>query len=119
MTDRAERAAALLETLAKLPPFTGIVFHGVPGIPELSTARWTRGVTATSRDPRIATENFRTTAIAEIDPNVGLLPTLDGLLARVAELLRHARSLPPVPVTTPGKFVEPLFFADESGQGPR
>lgn len=66
MAEAAEAALAFLRALERLPPYTGVVFHGLPSIPPLSSVRWTRGVTATSRDPRIATENFTVPAIAAI-----------------------------------------------------
>lgn len=164
MVDAAEAALRFLSALEKLPAHTGIVFHGLPFIPQLAPARWTRGVTATSKDPRIATENFSTPAIAAIvsrtgreisafsahpaeqevvlppevvllevactslpdgrpvviveqlaehDPTSGLPPTLNDLITRVNEVLRSAQALEPAPVTTPGKFVEPLFFLDD------
>lgn len=71
MTDAAEKALAFLEALKRLPPFAGIVFHGLPTVPDLTSARWTRGVTATSRDPRIATENFASPVIAAIVSRTG------------------------------------------------
>ena len=160
--DPAEAAAGVLRALQKLPPFTGIVFHGLPSIPDLNRSRWTNGLTATSLDPRIATENFSTPVIAailsrtgreigmfsahpgerevvippeavlhtlavdvapdgatplivieqlaELDPNVSLPPTLQGLVQLVKDTISAASAQPPVTITTPGKFVEPLFF---------
>jgi hypothetical protein len=163
MSDAGERALAFLRALERLPPYTGIVYHGLPAVPALARARWTRGVVATSRDPRIATENFtapviaaivsrsgrdiaafsshpqehevvippevpiqevaRTVApdgrvvviieqLAEVDPDSGLPPTLDGLIHAVDEQLREAHSRAAVEITTPAKFVEQLYFAD-------
>jgi len=163
MADAAEAARRFLSALEKLPAHTGIVFHGLPYIPPLAPARWTRGVTATSKDPRIATENFSSPAIAAIvsrtgreiaafsahpaeqevvlppevvllevarinlpdgrpvviveqlaehDPTSDLPPTLNGLVTLVNDALRSAQALEPAPITTPGKFVEPLFFLD-------
>lgn len=66
MSDTAQAALRFLQALERLPKYTGIVFHGLPSIPRPAPARWTRGVTATRRDPRIATENFSTPAIAAI-----------------------------------------------------
>lgn len=71
MFDPAEAATRFLQALEKLPTHTGIVFHGLPSVPQLAPARWTRGVTATSKDPRIATENFSTPAIAAIVSRTG------------------------------------------------
>ena len=66
MSDAAEAALAFLRALSRLPPYTGVVFHGLPEAPDLASARWTRGVTAMSRDPRIATENFTAPTVAAI-----------------------------------------------------
>jgi hypothetical protein len=163
MNDPGEAALAFLRALSRLPTFTGIVFHGLPAAPDLRAARWTRGVTATSHDPRIATENFSTAVIAAIvsrtgrdisafsmhpheqevvlPPEVALLEvartqasdgrpvlileqlapadaaaslpaTLADLVGEVERRLAAAQAAAPVDVTTPGKFVEPLFFAD-------
>ncbi len=71
MVDAAEAARAFLRALERLPAYTGVVFHGLPAIPRLAPARWTRGVTATSKDPRIATENFSTPAVAAIVSRTG------------------------------------------------
>jgi hypothetical protein len=163
MTDPGEAALALLRALERLPPYTGLVFHGLPDVPALSNARWTSGLTATSRDPRIATENFSTPAVAaivsrsgrdiaafsmqpheqevvlppqvallevgrtatedgrpviiveqlaEIDPEADMPATLEGLIDLVNARLRAAASESPSQITTPGKFVEPLFFVE-------
>jgi hypothetical protein len=66
MTDAGEQALAFLRALARLPPYTGIVFHGLASVPDLSRTRWTRGVIPTSKDARIGTENFRTPIVAAI-----------------------------------------------------
>ncbi len=71
MVDAAEAALRFLRALERLPTYTGIVFHGLHTIPRLAPARWTRGVTATSKDPRIATENFSTPAVAAIVSRTG------------------------------------------------
>ncbi len=71
MSDAGQAALGLLRALERLPTHTGIVYHGLPSIPRLAPARWTRGVTATSRDPRIATENFSTPAVAAIVSRTG------------------------------------------------
>lgn len=164
MSHPADSALAFLRALERLPPYSGIVFHGLPSIPRLAPARWTRGVTATSRDPRIATENFLTPAVAAIvsrtgrditqfsahpteqevvlppeavllevartslpdgrpvviieqlaeqDPSAALPPTLDALVDQVQRMLQSGLDSPDAPVTTRGKFVEPLFFLDE------
>ncbi|WP_295787854.1 hypothetical protein [uncultured Microbacterium sp.] len=164
MVDAAAAALTFLRALERLPAHTGVVFHGLPGIPSLDPARWTRGVTATSRDPRIATENFSTPAVAAIvsrtgrdiasfsanpaeqeivlppevvllevarttlpdgrpvviieqlaeqDPSTSLPPTRDALVDLVRQTLQSAIESADVPITTPGKFVEPLFFLDE------
>ncbi|MEO6956713.1 MAG: hypothetical protein ABI137_08220 [Antricoccus sp.] len=69
--DPAEVALGVLRALEKLPPFTGIVFRGLPTIPEINRARWTNGLTATSLDPRVGTENFTTPVIAAILSRTG------------------------------------------------
>lgn len=66
-----EAALGLLRALEKLPPFTGITFRGMPSIPEISRARFTNGLTATSLDPRVGTENFTTPVIAAILSRTG------------------------------------------------
>lgn len=71
MADAAEAARRFSSALEKLPAHTGIVFLGLPYIPQLAPARWTRGVTATSKDPRIATENLSNPAIAAIVSRTG------------------------------------------------
>lgn len=71
MVDAADAALRFLRALERLPPYTGIVFHGLPTAPRLAPARWTRGVTATSKDPRIATENLSTPAVAAIASRTG------------------------------------------------
>ncbi|WP_270353268.1 hypothetical protein [Microbacterium testaceum] len=164
MTDAAGAALALLRALERLPAYTGVVFHGLPGVPPLKPARWTRGLTATSRDPRIATENFSTPAVAAIvsrtgrniaafaanpaeqeivlppevvllevarislpdgrpvtiieqlaeqDPSASLPSTLEALADQVQQTLQGAWESADVPITTPGKFVEPFFFLDD------
>ncbi|MCY1715529.1 hypothetical protein OVA26_01055 [Microbacterium sp. SL62] len=165
MVDAADAALRFLRALKRLPTYTGIVFHGLPTGSGLSSARWTHGVTATSNDPHIATENFWTLAVAAIvsrtgrdiaafsahpaeqeillspevvllevartalpdgrpvviveqlaesDPSASLPPTLDELVSHVQQLLRASLESPPAPVTTPGEFVEPLFFLDDA-----
>ncbi|WP_144784100.1 hypothetical protein [Microbacterium sp. BH-3-3-3] len=71
MSDTAQTALRFLRALERLPRYSGIVFHGLPSIPRLASARWTRGVTATSADPRIATENFSTPVVAAIVSRTG------------------------------------------------
>lgn len=58
-----ERLAAFLRGLAELPPFIGVTYRG--SLPENTFRRRaqvvvTQGITATSIDPRIATENGAT-----------------------------------------------------------
>lgn len=50
--------------------------------------------------------------LAEHDPTSDLPPTLNDLVTLVNDALRSAQALEPAPITTPGKFVEPLFFLD-------
>ena len=163
--DGGDAALALLRALEKLPPFTGIVFHGLPTMPDLSAPRWTRGLTATSLDPRVATENFSSPIVAaivsrtgraltafsahpgqqevvlppevvlrtvgletgpdgrtplvvieqlaELDPKANLPATLEGLVQEVKARLRDAMALPPVEISSPGKFTERFYFLDE------
>lgn len=56
----------LLETLQELPPFQDVVFRGWNDSPRWSSGAGTfvtTGLNATSRDPRVATENFTTTGL--------------------------------------------------------
>ena len=54
-----EAAVRLLQALAKLPARPGLVFRGRPeGVARLEGTVVTDGLVATSRDIRIATENF-------------------------------------------------------------
>lgn len=128
MTDPGEAALAFLRALERLPPYTGIVFHGLPSIPSLSSARWTRGVTAASKDARIATENFSTPVVAAIASRTGrdisafsahlgeqevVLPpgvvllevartvTADGMPVVIVEQLAEPRSIEDLPPTLP------------------
>lgn len=69
--DIGERVLGFVRALSRLPPHTGIVFHGLPEMPNIPHSRKTRGITATSIDPRIATENFTTPVIAAIISRTG------------------------------------------------
>ncbi|MDT0116207.1 hypothetical protein Q9R20_04305 [Microbacterium sp. PRF11] len=51
--------------------------------------------------------------LAEQDPSAALPPTLDALVDQVQRMLQSGLDSPDAPVTTRGKFVEPLFFLDE------
>lgn len=51
--------------------------------------------------------------LAEHDPTSDLPPTLNDLVPLVNDVERSAQALEPAPVTTPGRFVEPLFFLDD------
>ncbi|MFC6341384.1 TNT domain-containing protein [Nocardioides hankookensis] len=55
-----QRFVDFLNGLDKLPPWTGLSFRGLPPgpFPEEGATILAQGVTATSRDPRVATENF-------------------------------------------------------------
>ena len=116
--DAGQAALGFLRALEKLPPYTGIVFHGLPAIPDIVCAKWTDGVTATSHDPRIATD-FTSDGVtplvvieqlAELDPGVSLPPTLEGLLEMVRGLIVEAESRSPVDISSPAKFTEQLHF---------
>lgn len=161
--DAGEAALAFLRALEKLPPVTDIVFHGLPAVPDLRSPRWTRGLTATSRDVRVATENFTSPVIAaivsrsgrdllffsahpaerevvlppevvlqtvavdaaddgtplviieqlgEADPKAGLPATLPALIDEAKARIAAAVASPTVEVVSPGKFTEPLYFAE-------
>lgn len=66
--------AAMLATLEQLPPHEGIVFRGCEA---RSHERWagrahvTESLLSTSRDPRVATENFTTDAVYAILSRAG------------------------------------------------
>ncbi|MBS2936202.1 hypothetical protein KDN32_00420 [Nocardioides sp. J2M5] len=66
--------AAMLATLEQLPPHEGIVFRGCEA---RSHERWagrahvTESLLPTSRDPRVATENFTTDAVYAILSRTG------------------------------------------------
>ncbi len=63
----AERALRALQALEKLPPLPGLVFRGRPeGLSPLPGTTATVGLVATSRDVRIATENFATPGLYAI-----------------------------------------------------
>lgn len=75
MTDSpASKAETILDSLLQLPPFQDVVFRGWNG-----TDRWssgagsfvTTGLTPTSRDPRVASENFTTTGLYAIASRTG------------------------------------------------
>lgn len=51
--------------------------------------------------------------LAEHDPTSDLPPTLNDLVTLVNDVERSAQALEPAPVTTPGRFVVPLFFLDD------
>lgn len=94
----AERALQLLRALEKLPPLPGLVFRGRPeGVPPLLGTVVTQGLTATSRDIRVATENF----------------TSGGLYAIVTRTARDVSPLSADPaaaeqVLLPGAMLKPL-----------
>jgi hypothetical protein len=71
---QAPDLAAMLATLEQLPPHEGIVFRGCEA---RSHERWagraqvTEQLLSTSRDPRVATENFSTEAVYAILSRAG------------------------------------------------
>lgn len=73
MTDPVgEQAAWTAEELEKLPPFRGLTFRGVPLEAKLEAgALETTVATVTSRDPRIATENFTLPRLLAIATRTG------------------------------------------------
>ncbi len=124
MSDAGQAALSFLRALERLPTHTGIVFHGLPSIPRLSPARWTRGVTATSKDPRIATENFSTAAVAAIVSRTGRdigqfsahPAEQEIVLPPEAVLLEVARTS--LPDGRPVVIIEQLAEQDSSGSLP-
>ncbi|GAB3127775.1 hypothetical protein GCM10027056_27860 [Glaciibacter psychrotolerans] len=60
-----------LQTMEKFPPSPGLVFHGLPAGATASAAGTLRGIVATSRNPRVATENFTTPVVACIVTRTG------------------------------------------------
>ena len=71
---RTPDLAAMLATLEALPPHEGVVFRGCEA---RSHERWqgrahvTESLVSTSRDPRVATENFTTEAVYAILSRAG------------------------------------------------
>lgn len=152
----------ILAAFSKLPPVAGVSFHG--GDDDAAGEGGTlAGVLATSRSPRVASENFSTSVLYclvtvsgrdltqlsrhEVEQEIVLLPgttllglgsiqaeglrlvmleeldverepseartsgdALDQLFATVSAAVATARAEPPVPVTSPGKFVAPIPF---------
>lgn len=52
--------------------------------------------------------------LAEQDELAALPATLDALVTQVQQMLQSGLQSPGVPITTRGKFVEPLFLLDEA-----
>lgn len=102
-----ERALQLLRALQKLPPLPGLVFRGRPdGVTPLLGTVVTQGLVATSRDIRVATENF----------------TCGGLYAIVTRTARDIAPLSADPaaaeqVLLPGAMVKPLVVGRISPPG--
>lgn len=72
MSTPGERVAAMLAALEKLPPYRGLTFRGLPaGVEPPEGTVVTHLLTATSRDPRVATENFAHPAVAAILSHLG------------------------------------------------
>lgn len=65
MTSSAEQLDALLSALDKLPPYRGLSYRGYAGRqgPGFHRALTSPLLVATSRDPRVATENFATDGV--------------------------------------------------------
>ncbi len=65
-------AAGLLAALEKLPATAAVSYRGLPGDAAAPAGTFvTEGFTATSRDPRIATENFAAGSIVAIAGRTG------------------------------------------------
>ncbi|WP_166784038.1 hypothetical protein [Cryobacterium suzukii] len=62
-----------LRTMEKLPMSPGLVFHGLPSGGASLTGNILLGVVAASRNPRVATENFTTPAVACVVSRTGRL----------------------------------------------
>ncbi len=72
MTDPTDQGAWTLEELEKLPGFRGLTFRGVPLEAKLEAGTLETTVpTVTSRDPRIATENFTHPRVLAIATRTG------------------------------------------------
>jgi hypothetical protein len=150
----------LLTALEKLPRYRGVSFRGIGSTSGLGFHAGgfvlTQGLVATSRDPRVATENFSAEGlyavvgdsgrsleghsqhpderevvflpgvafhvvkharvgdlpvviVEELDPAAFETPpepaSLDEVGASIGRAVLAARELPPVPVSSPGKFV--------------
>lgn len=71
---RPDRIEAFLRTLEQLPPFAGITYRGCAAD---SHQAWgsrlvvSSGVVSTTRDPRVATENFTTPALYAVVSTTG------------------------------------------------
>lgn len=68
-----QEVAALLSALDKLPGFEGVTFRGHAAHQGPTGKRMiiSGGLVATSRDPRVATENFTTTGVYAVIGNAG------------------------------------------------
>ena len=63
-TEQANQFERFLQTMEKLPPTPGLVFHGLPADGVQASSGVLRNIVATSRNPRVATENFTTPGLA-------------------------------------------------------
>ncbi|WP_435747291.1 ADP-ribosyltransferase domain-containing protein [Nocardioides sp. SYSU DS0663] len=69
-----ERLTTFLQGLAELPAYDGLCFRGRPvgsGFGRTGQVVVTTGITATSRDPRIATENFTSAGLYAVKSATG------------------------------------------------
>src|SRR5262249_11829011 len=82
VTSSAEQLDALLSALGKLPPYHGLSYRGYAGRqgPGFQRALTSPVLVATSRDPRVATENFSTD---------GLYAVIGSRGREIATLSRH------------------------------
>lgn len=119
MTSGPEHLSALLTALDKLPPFRGLSYRGYAGRQGPAHQRVIpSGVqVATSRDPRIATENFSTDGVYAVIGRRGrdISQLSQNTLEQEVVFRPGSMYLPierfdvdGVEVTTPGKFTGPL-----------
>lgn len=93
------RLERLLAAFEKLPPWQGVTFHGLPaGAEPPGSAIVLRGLVATSRDPRVATENWAHPAVLAIVSRTGRdLTPLSAQASDAEVVLLPGVTLVPVP----------------------
>ncbi|PSL04781.1 hypothetical protein CLV30_105248 [Haloactinopolyspora alba] len=116
-------ASTLLAALEKLPATAAVTYHGLPAGAEAPTGTFvTQGFTATSRDPRVGTENFTAAELVAIAGRTGRdiafmsqhsaeaeVVLLPGTILRPLRTLRTADGLAV-------HVLEELLTGDESGR---